>query len=428
MSVQRIASSDAIWLQDSATNLMVINAVIITDRLDPRTLRRAFRRRVFEGPDPARFERLRCRIAGSGRRRCWERDPAFNLDRHIVATRLKHPHDPAAVQDFVGQEAGRALDPDHSPWKIHVIQSTETDATVLLVRFHHSIGDGEALLGLLFALVDETQDRKDDPAGVPAAPGSRWAGGLLRTAALPLSAPGILLRRLSWVPDRSPMHGPPLSGHKRVAWTRPLDLRVVKKARHHTGATVNDVLMASVSSAFSRYLEAHGEAAPSRYLVSMPMNMRSLGKASRCENHFAPVPLELPAGPGSRAQRILEVKARMDQVKCSMVPLVIYNLQRALVTFLPQPASRALIDFLANKCTAVVSNIKGPVRDLTLEGRRVRSMLFWVPQRARIGIGISILSFSGKVQVGVMADEALVPDPEALVAAFEAEFDALRGV
>jgi hypothetical protein len=118
----------------------------------------------------------------------------------------------------------------------------------------------------------------------------------------------------------------------------------------------------------------------------------------------------------------------MDQVKCSMVPLVIYNLQRALVTFLPQPASRALIDFLANKCTAVVSNIKGPVRDLTLEGRRVRSMLFWVPQRARIGIGISILSFSGKVQVGVMADEALVPDPEALVAAFEAEFDALRGV
>jgi hypothetical protein len=54
--------------------------------------------------------------------------------------------------------------------------------------------------------------------------------------------------------------------------------------------------------------------------------------------------------------------------------------------------------------------------------------MFWVPQRARIGIGISILSFSGKVQVGVIADEALMPDPGALVEAFEAEFDALRGI
>jgi len=45
-----IASNDAIWLQDSPKNLMVINAVIITDRLDLATLRDAFRTRVLEGP------------------------------------------------------------------------------------------------------------------------------------------------------------------------------------------------------------------------------------------------------------------------------------------------------------------------------------------------------------------------------------------
>jgi len=52
--------------------------------------------------------------------------------------------------------------------------------------------------------------------------------------------------------------------------------------------------------------------------------------------------------------------------------------------------------------------------------------MFWVPQRARIGIGISILSFAGKVQVGVIADEALVPDPAELIQAFEDEFDTLK--
>jgi len=90
--------------------------------------------------------------------------------------------------------------------------------------------------------------------------------------------------------------------------------------------------------------------------------------------------------------------------------------------------SRGLIDFLANKCTAVVTNVIGPSRDIALEGRRVRSILFWVPQRAKIGVGISILSFAGKVQLGVITDDALVPDPADLIRAFEEEFEALRNL
>ncbi len=132
-----------------------------------------------------------------------------------------------------------------------------------------------------------------------------------------MSAPGILLRRLTWTPDRSPMHGPRLSGNKRVAWTRPLDLDVVKRANRHIGATVNDVLMASVSGAFSHYLLDHGGAAPSRFLVSMPVSVRALAKSLRCGNYFAPVPLELPAGAGVHGHRILAVKTRMDRLKGS---------------------------------------------------------------------------------------------------------------
>jgi len=52
--------------------------------------------------------------------------------------------------------------------------------------------------------------------------------------------------------------------------------------------------------------------------------------------------------------------------------------------------------------------------------------MFWVPQSARMGVGVSILSYAGQVTVGVSTDEGLVPDPEAIVAAFEAEVRALR--
>lgn len=421
---ERIASNDAIWLQDSETNLMVINAVIITDRLDLETLRTTWQRRVFEGPDAARFERLRCHITGRGLFRYWERDPDFDLARHILPARGENLHSLEALQAYVGREADGKLPRDRPRWEIQVVEGFEDDATALLIRVHHSIGDGMALISLMFALMDETWNREDGVArgSVHPSAGAR----ILRAVMIPLAAPGILLRRLTWIADRTLLHGADLSGRKRVAWTAPLDLDVIKRAKNHVGATVNDVLMASMTGALSGYLERRGETAPKRFRVSMPVNVRHPRKQLRLENHFAAVPLELPAGTGPLPQRIQTVKARMDELKRSVTPIVVYGIQRALLAFIPKAVSRGLIDFLANKCTAVVTNVPGPPGDLLLEGRKVRSILFWVPQRARIGIGISILSFAGKVQVGVMADETLVPDPAELARAFEEEFEALR--
>jgi diacylglycerol O-acyltransferase len=284
-------------------------------------------------------------------------------------------------------------------------------------------------VSLLFTLMDENGNG-DSPArnAAPSLADDPWLGRVLRAVAIPLKAPGILLRRLSWFPDRNHMHGPVLSGHKQVAWTTPLDLEIIKKVKRRIGATVNDVLMSSVSGAFSKYLTCHGDAAPSRFRIVMQVNVRSPGMPLRCENHFAPVPLELPAGSCALSKRILNVKSSMDQMKRSAVPVVIYEIQRALLAFLPKALSRGLIDFLANKCTAVVTNVNGPGNVLALAGRDVRSILFWVPQRARIGVGISILSFAGKVQLGVIADEALVPDLASLIQAFEEEFEALKSL
>jgi hypothetical protein len=186
--------------------------------------------------------------------------------------------------------------------------------------------------------------------------------------------------------------------------------------------------MASVSGALTRYLEPALGVALRDLRVSMPVNVRPLHEPLVLDNRFAAVPLRIPAGLMSLERRIELVKATMDDLKRSAAPVVVFGLQKALLAFLPEVASRGLIDFLANKCTAVVTNVPGPQQDISLAGRKVRGMLFWVPQRADIGIGISILSFAGKVQVGVMADASLMEDPHHLVHAFEAEFEALRGL
>ena len=58
-----------------------------------------------------------------------------------------------------------------------------------------------------------------------------------------------------------------------------------------------------------------------------------------------------------------------------------------------------------------------------MAGAHLAQQIFWVPQSGDIGMGVSILSYAGKVQFGLITDTALTPDPEAVIGEFEREFD-----
>ena len=48
--------------------------------------------------------------------------------------------------------------------------------------------------------------------------------------------------------------------------------------------------------------------------------------------------------------------------------------------------------------------------------------MFWVPQSGDIGLGVSILSYGGGVQFGVITDTTLCPEPQKIIDEFEPEF------
>ena len=51
-----------------------------------------------------------------------------------------------------------------------------------------------------------------------------------------------------------------------------------------------------------------------------------------------------------------------------------------------------------------------------LAGAAISEMLFWVPQAGSIGTGVSMLSYNGRVQFGVIADRQMIPNPTELIA------------
>jgi WS/DGAT/MGAT family acyltransferase len=421
-----VEAADAVWLQDSPTNLMVINAVFTTDLLDLASFRLAFSQRVLEAEGGERYPRFRRRIVTHRGRQYWEDEPAFDITRHIFAV-PPVGSTLSGLQTYVGDQAGIPLPQDQSPWQIQVIERFLPGESAFLVRIHHCMGDGMSLVPVIFSLMDEPPGSGAHVRPGGGAPRARHPVQALGFALrFPFAAAGVLLQRMLWRPDRHPLHGPPLGGIKRVAWTAPLDLQLVKKVKNHLGATVNDVLMAAVTGGLSRYIEDKTGTPIATIRVSMPVNVRPPSEPLTMRNKFAAVPLTLPAGIREVRERVLAMKRCMDQLKQSIDPIVVYGIVNLLLQTLPQGVSRGLIDFLANKCTAVVTNVPGPQRDLRLAGSRLRSLIFWVPQRADIGVGISILSFSGKVQIGVLADTRLLPEPAELIRAFEEEFAALQ--
>jgi hypothetical protein len=69
-----------------------------------------------------------------------------------------------------------------------------------------------------------------------------------------------------------------------------------------------------------------------------------------------------------------------------------------------------------------MTNVPGPREKLKFLGSTLEQCMFWVPQSGDIGLGVSILSYGGGVQFGVITDSTLCPQPQKIIDEFEPEF------
>ncbi len=419
------------WLQDTPANLMVVNSVFTLDQLDIETVRQLWLERVVQAGGGERYPRLTKRVVTGPRGVCWQEYAEFDIRQHVIeAPGAASIDSKEKFQDYVGELASKPLPRDLPLWQIQLIPKLVPGVSAVIFRIHHCMGDGVALAPILFSLMD-----RDDPAIAsladpqPAQVGAGKSGRSKLAVGLAAAAVGgpMLLGKALAPGDRSPLHGTECSGEKRVAWTDPIDLGLIKEVKNALGATVNDVLMACVAGAFQSYAESHTAEPLKRFRVSMPVNVRWPTEPLLMENRFATVLLKLPVHIRDVRQRVLATKRRMDRLKRSVEPVVMFGAQNILLHTLPSSVGRKLVNFYGNKTTCVLTNVPGPPVPMSVGGHKLRAFVFWGPQRDRIGIGVSIFSFAGSLRVGVIADAALLPDPGALTDAFEQEFAGLRG-
>jgi WS/DGAT/MGAT family acyltransferase len=231
---------------------------------------------------------------------------------------------------------------------------------------------------------------------------------------------------LGLMPDDSPtrLKGKPV-GRKRVAWNEPLPLDEVKAVCRAFGCSVNDVLLACAAGAIGQYLKDQGDDPTGQEIRAMvPVNLRPLDKAWQLGNRFGLAPLVLPVGIDHPVERVGAVRRRMNELKGSYQPLLAFGVLAVSGLFI-KPVQDAVLGMFAKKATAVMTNVPGPAQALKFCGSTLRQTMFWVPASGDIGVGVSILSYGGGVQFGLITDEKLCPEPQQIIDRFAPEFDKL---
>jgi diacylglycerol O-acyltransferase / wax synthase len=422
---ETLSRADLTWLNsDEPTNHFVVTSLVLFDEpLAVEHVKSMLASRIALHP------RLRQVVSrpfiqlGTPR---WTAASNFDLDAHINPVALPRPAGFEELARYIDGLVGRPLDFGRPLWECHVVEGPGTGGA-LITRFHHSIGDGQAMVRMLLTLTDEAADGWRRPAprqrrvakrgGSATSLNSHFARrlpDLPRLAVQGVRAVGTLARLTLLDADRPTSLRGELTLLKRVAWTEPLSLAAIKRIAHASGATLNDVIVSVIAGSLGDYLRRAGEDTRGlRIRAMVPVNLRPAGDSAMSGNRFSLIYLELPLGVTDPYERLMRVKIEMDRIKASMEPSMGWLLVVGL-GLLPPRLEHMTAAFYARKATLVLTNVLGPQQRLYLAGSPIRQMTFWEPESGGLGLGVSIYSYAGEVTVGVVSDRNVVRSPREL--------------
>lgn len=400
------------------------------------------------------FERFRSVPVTDALTASWAPAEQFDIDDHVLRVALPRPAGKRQLEDLTGELASTPFNTGRPLWTFHLVEHYQGGSAVI-VRIHHCYADGIALVQVLLRLADgETGTLRpprapDPPAGdsgaafMPELLSQTLRGGadLLEkgvhyalhpieaaTAAREAIAMAAEVANLGVVLSDDPhtQLKQSLTGSRCVAWAEPLALEEVHTLANLLGCTINDVLVATLAGALGRYLDAHGDRTAGLTIrATVPVNMRSGDDAPlELGNRFGLVFVDLPIGIRHPLERLDAVHSTMQALKSSSQPIVTLGLL-SLVGTLPAALEEPVTELFSAKASLVASNLRGPQQPLLLAGVPVSQLLFWVPQAGAIGTGVSMLTYAGEVQFGLIADRHLIAHPRELVELIETEFERL---
>ncbi len=414
----------------------------------------------------------------------WIEDPDLDLDFHIRQTAVPPPGTDEQLAELVSRLIARPLDRSRPLWELYVIYGLESGHIAQLTKIHHAAIDGVGGAQLLANILDLEPNAPTRPGELPPpepVPSqeqmlvrglaslatrpykqSRLAVRMLRElpsvgkafdwAGIAKAIPEPVARAFGQGPRREEDQPPELSRtgglsrpstrfnnkigpHRRFAFTTvPLD--DVKAVKTALGVTVNDVVLGMCAGALRTYLEKKGELPEESLRCMIPVSVRTDDEANTWGNRVSGMLAALAtdvADPVARLQVIHEQTLRAKESLGALPGDLLTDVAEFAPPAIFARASRVMArTAIANRIdppfNLILSNVPGPQFPLYAGEAE---MLSYIPVSAIAdtqGLNMTIMSYNGRCDFGLVACRDSVPDLWDLCHLLEESLDELKQV
>jgi diacylglycerol O-acyltransferase len=379
----------------------------------------------------------------------WVEDPNFDLHYHIRQTALPAPGEDEQLSDLIARVMAQRLDRDFPLWEQWLVEGLSKDRWALISKVHHCMVDGISGLDMYRVIFDlspepappaiDTRQVHAEPTGLALATSAaadmvaRPARGAIALAGA-LTKPADALRHASrtaravaklaasGVPATASSLSGPISRQRRYAWAH-ASLAEVKTIKRELGGTVNDVVLAAISSGFRTLLLSRGESPKPHMVPSLiPVSTRAPGDEDIYDNRVSVMVADLPVNLTDPVERLEAVRAEMATLKAIRAESAAEALI-ALGRFTPYPLASLVVRLgyrlPQREIVTVATNVPGPQQPLYAMGRKLVEIIPYVPIATNLRTGVSVFSYSGQLTFGVTGDYVTTPDITVLARGIE---------
>ncbi|MGD9946282.1 MAG: wax ester/triacylglycerol synthase family O-acyltransferase, partial [Burkholderiaceae bacterium] len=286
----------------------------------------------------------------------WVEDEDIDLEHHVRHVTLPKPGSNRQLQQAIGRQHSMLLDRSRPLWEIVIIDGLKSGEVAMYAKLHHAGMDGKAGMAVAHAIFDLTSEGRQIKPPRQKLRRNRYQLGMaeLATAALRNTGqqyikllrmmPEMLRAARRLVPDSiAPTNFPwtfdklmelvsprtPLNvaiTNQRSFAGRTVPVAEIKEIAALSGASFNDVVMATVSGALRRYLSASEELPDRALTAAVPVSLRKEGDTSN-NNQVGMLLMDLATNEPDSIERLLRIRASteprkntMDQVR-SAIPM-----------------------------------------------------------------------------------------------------------
>lgn len=383
----------------------------------------------------------------------WVDDEDFDLTFHVRRSALPRPGNGQQLREFAGRVLSRRMDRSRPLWELYLVEGLEGGRFALVSKTHQTLVDGIDTVALGQVLLDNAAEdgaaEEESWHPLPEPTGVELIAGALNES---LRDPGRPLQNLQHAltdafgvavavseavgfggpigdlaadivrgtraPNRTPLAGS-VSEQRRVAVVSADldDLRAVRTEHEHT---INDVLLAMITSGLRAWLLSRGETVgPASSLTALvPMSVtEDNGEPTSLGSKVAPHLMRLPIGEVNASIRLHQIAYQTQAHKDSgraVAAREISDIAGFAPSTLHALGVRATGDLMRRPYDLLITNAPGPQSEVYLGRAPLVASYPVIPLSSGHLLSIGATSYHGRVFIGLNADRDAFRDLDVL--------------